>query len=117
MRVVFGLAAYLLVAGILVLRGVAIGGKLHWVYAVIKIPLTLLAAVVGWWMWSGIMQFGTAVRASAAAGGTVAPPPGWASGVTMVFAVLLAVVALIYPISLLFVLRSSRVRAYYNAIG
>jgi hypothetical protein len=107
------LAVFLLVAGILVLRGVAVGGKLHWVYAVIKIPLTLLAALAGCWMWSGVMKFTAAMQAGGASGVT----PAFANGVVMVFAIVLALLALIYPIALLFVLRTRGVRAYYNSIS
>jgi hypothetical protein len=97
------LAIYLLISGILVLRGSLSGSRLHWVYICIKIPLVIAAAIATWWLWSAYL-------ATLTQGG---PRGGFASGAAVL--VLIGVVfAAVYPIILIFLFRSSMVRDYYR---
>jgi hypothetical protein len=99
------LAIYLLVVGIVTLRGVRSGGKLHWAYVALKIPLVILAIVVNSIMAASIIQGAAATGGGSGAGtGTV---------VTM-WIILLALAALAYPLSLVVVLLTKTVRRYYG---
>lgn len=99
------LAILLFVAGILVLNDSRHGRKMHWIWLSLKIPLILTAAVANWYVWtswtSGFMPPG--------AGG-----PQAISGMMAAWMVVGACVALAYPVSLIFVLRSRSVRDYYD---
>jgi hypothetical protein len=106
-----GLAIYLLIAGIQVLRDSPGGAKLHWWYAVLKIPLVIFAFSVGLWL-----------SLSMISGMMAAMPAGPAAMMsfqrtfTVMWAVLTACLSLAYPIALIFVLRGKMVRAYYNTV-
>jgi hypothetical protein len=104
-----GVAIFLMVIGILVLRDSPRGAMLHWIYVWIKIPLVLIAAGAGAWMMLGFFS-------SIAAMPGTAPPPGSFASVITFMAVVGGLLALAYPVSLIFVLRSRRVREYYNTI-
>ncbi len=99
-----GVAIFLLVAGILVLRQSRRGATLHWIYAALKIPLVVLATVaaaeVGYLFFSSMPSAGPA-RSTFPAATIMAAP---------------AILGLIYPIALLFILRSRSVRGYYAAV-
>lgn len=104
----FGLAIYLLVIGILVLRESPRGRKLHLVYAMLKIPVTILGAVAGWWVTTSFFD------AFMAAAGSAATPAGmFSAGIGMI----LGAIGLIYPIALLIALQSRTVKDYYNSVA
>jgi hypothetical protein len=95
-----GLAIYLLVIGILVFRGSHAGARQHRIYALIKIPLALLAGVASGWMYFGF----------------VSSMPFSTRGIGVffvVFAIVAAVISMAYPIGLLIALQSRSVRGYY----
>ena len=97
------LAIFLLICGIFVLRQSDKGAKLHWIYVALKIPAAMLAAGGMWWMWSQLLT---------------SMPTGAVKAVTWVslVAIIPAALGCIYPLKLIFVLRSRSVRAYYNSV-
>lgn len=93
-----GLAVYLFVIGILVLRQSPRGRRLHHVYAFAKIPLALVGGWATWKLWMSFFSgFGPGSIATA-----------WTPWIVAV-----TVLACAYPIALLIVLRSRTVREYY----
>jgi hypothetical protein len=100
-----GLAIYLLVIGILVLRDSPRGGWLHWVYVWLRIPTAIASGLAVAWMMGSL--------ARGFAPGAAVPIPA-ATEVFNRFAVGLAVVGCLYPLALIFVLRTGSVRAYYS---
>jgi len=105
-----GLAIYLLVIGILVLRQSPRGRRLHLFYAVLKIPVTILGAAATWWLTT---QFMEAMMANM---GPAAPPAGMMSTGIGIQQVFLGVIGLIYPIALPIALQSRAVKDYYNSV-
>jgi hypothetical protein len=99
-----GLAIYLIVCGSLVLRQHPKGGRLHAIYAWLKIPLTIGCAIV--WVW----MFASLAGNAAGAGAT----PVW-QGRVIVMAILVGMIGCAYPVGLLLALRSPSLRNYYNA--
>lgn len=101
----FSLAIYLLVVGILLFRNSRRAGLYHRIYAFAKIPLVILAT----WAWATVW---TGLTTSALKG---APSPvnfpigsyitGWCIGI--------GIVALIYPVALLIVVRSRTVKQFF----
>ena len=80
-----GLALYLLVCGILVLRESPRGRRLHLIYAVLKIPVAIAGALAVWWLTSDFIAAAqrpanaSASFAASSAGETRRPPTsGWA---------------------------------------
>ena len=94
------LAIFLIVLGVLVLRDSRPALRLHWVYAGVKIPLAILAGVMGWWMWSGLVSSGSGMQRH------------WGGQVMQLVVMVLAGLSLIYPIALLIILRRRDVRSY-----
>jgi hypothetical protein len=94
------LAVFLVITGILTLRGLRAGSWLHQTYAWIKIALVLLGgmSIVGMMRGVGLSLFSTADFLPVAA--TAAVPTG---------------IGLIYPIALLIVLRRPAQREYFGA--
>lgn len=106
-----GLAIYLLVIGIMVLRDSHRGRKFHLIFAWLKIPLTFLAALSMWWLTSDFYeQF---LTQSGAPGVAVGPTM---SITTAIWQGVVGVLALIYPISLLIVMQTKTVKDYYNTV-
>ena len=103
------LAIYLFIAGIQVMRQSPAGARLHWIYIAIKIPLALLGGAALIWL---AMDFGAGVAGMVSQGG--AAPAIQTTYATMSAMTMIA--ALIYPIALLFALRSQTVRQYYNSV-
>ncbi len=99
----FLLAIYLLVIGILTLRQSPRGGRLHMIYAVVKIPLAIASGVGLYFLMSDLF--------SALPGGSGMNPVALATSTSMG-----VLFACIYPIALLITLRTRSVREYY-AIG
>jgi hypothetical protein len=102
------LAVLLLVAGLLVFRRSPASRRLHRIYAWVKIPVALAGAVgIGW-------MYGSLVGAFTAMPGQGQPA---ATMVFWMYTIGAAVLGCAYPVGLLFALRSSQVRAYYNSIS
>jgi hypothetical protein len=100
------LAVFLLVCGILTLRQNRWGRRGHLIYAALKIPLVIVAAI-GWaWLFYSM--------SSTVTGGSANPQ---SSLVSMLQAGGYAAVGLIYPIALLIVFTRRKVREYYNPVG
>jgi hypothetical protein len=94
------LAIYLLVIGILVFRGSPNSARQHRIYAIIKIPLALLAGFAWGYVWHQMM----------------ASMPFRSGGLGAVFvgyAIVMALLSMGYPIGLLFALQSRKVREFY----
>jgi hypothetical protein len=108
-----GLAAFLLIAGLMVLRDSLRGATLHRIYAWLKIPLAILGAVVWVWLWESLFSGVTASVPPQAAGG----PQGAAAVRTgaIIHAIVFTALGCAYPIALLIALRTRSVRAYYQS--
>jgi hypothetical protein len=104
-----GLAVYLLVIGIMTLRQHPLGGRLHAIYAWMKIPAAVVGGLAVGWMVHGVFS-GMASTMPPAAGG----PP--AEMIAAGYAVTLAGLGLIYPIALLIALRTRTIREYYASV-
>jgi hypothetical protein len=100
------LAIYLMISGIFVLRQSPVGARLHWIYLTLKIPMVLLTALASGAM---VTQLVTSVSPT---GGASASTQAvlWASALP-------ALLGLLYPIALIFLLRSRGVREYYGGVG
>ena len=109
------LAIYLLIVGIMTLRDSRAGGKLHWAYVALKIPLAILAAIAYTWLAMSLIAGINATAAAAASSNTpgAGPPPG-TTGAAIFWIILLAGSAIAYPIALSIALLSRTVRRYYN---
>jgi hypothetical protein len=105
----FGLAIYLLVIGILTLRGSPRGRSLHLIYAWLKIPVTILGAVAAWWLTTSFME-----ALMAGNSGNPMFQQGIFAGVGLQHAVMGAI-ALIYPVALLIALQTKAVKDYYSS--
>jgi hypothetical protein len=108
----FGIAIYLLVAGIQVLRDSPSGAKLHRWYVMLKIPLVIFATAVAIWLSTSMMS-----------GMMSSLPPGVGGadaavrfGFMLAGALIPACIGLAWPIALIFLLRSKSVRSYYNTV-
>jgi hypothetical protein len=111
----FALAVLLLIAAIQILRDAPSGPRLHRWYALVKIPLVIVATALSLWLTMGMMQ---SIMAS------MPPAAGGAGGQQMAFMwsfmaarlILPALLALAYPVALLIILRSRSVREFYNTV-
>lgn len=93
-----GLAIYLFVIGIMVLRQSPRGRRLHRIYAFAKIPLALVGGWATWRLWTSFFSgFG----------------PGFSTAWTP-WIVAITFLACLYPIALLIVLQSRTAREYYE---
>jgi hypothetical protein len=108
----FALAVLLFVAAVQTLRGLPSGRRLHQVWAWLKIPVTLIAALTFWWMTArfydrfaayGVPQPLVPVG-RARAGFMPQPWQPFAAGL----------VALVYPVVVLIALRARSVREYFQ---
>ena len=108
-----GLAVYLLVIGILVLRHSPRGARLHWAYVWLKLPLAVVGALAYGWMMAEMMR-GMSRTLAAAGGGAGFPLPGFFFAL---YSVIMLLIGWAYPIGLIFALRSRGVRAYYGSIA
>ncbi len=91
-----GLAIYLLVVGILVLRQSPRSRGLQLAFAILKTPLAILCAFG--WMWA------ISDSITSTSGGTITSPPG----VAQTWFVIFLVIGLAYPLALLIALRMNR---------
>ncbi|HMB94922.1 MAG TPA: hypothetical protein VKK61_02670, partial [Tepidisphaeraceae bacterium] len=97
------LALLLLVGGIVVLASTGRGRGLHLTYAWIKIPLAILTAITYVWM-----------RNTSSGLWTVGPVTLMGTSLIVVWSILEAFAACIYPVALLLVMRSATARDYYT---
>lgn len=105
------LAVYLLVVGVIVLRGSFMAPRLLRIYAWIKIPLAILAGVgVGTLMY----QFYSAIVAMPGGAGVATGSPLPLIG--SIYGVVLGVLGLAFPIGVLIAVRSRTFRGYFNAV-
>jgi uncharacterized membrane protein YphA (DoxX/SURF4 family) len=105
-----GVAVLLIVAGSLLLRNSPRALRLHWIYVILKLPLIVLAAVATWWTYTGMMNSMSAFTGAAT-------PPGFGNTMAAFQAIFAAVFSLLYPIALLFVLRTRTAREYFKKIS
>jgi hypothetical protein len=94
------LAGYLLTIGILTVRGSAFGGRLHKIYAWVKIILAICGGIAVTWLFSSI---------------TGAVQTGVPQTPFILGGIFSALIGIIYPVGLLIALRSRTLRAYYGA--
>jgi hypothetical protein len=104
-----GLAIYLLVIGIMVMRDSLSARKLHWIYITIKIPLVIASAIAAAVVWS---SFGNAMVANATPG--TPPPPAFMGSFMAIGAIFGSLFGLAYPVGLIFVLMSRTAKTYYS---
>jgi hypothetical protein len=100
---------YLLVIGILTTRGNRVGGRLHLIYALVKLPL-IGFGLYAWWRFQA--SFAAAMAATSGTSGfpTRAPAFSWFGSAPTV----IAIVAALYPVALLCLLMTGTVREYYR---
>lgn len=106
-----GLAIYLLIVGILVLRGSFSSPRLLRIYALIKIPLAIVAGI-------GLTLLGYAI-ANASANNVVMGTSGASTNAKLgfvIFGVFAILLGLALPVGILIALRTKTVRNYYNSI-
>jgi hypothetical protein len=110
----FALAVYLLVIGIITVRGSRAGGKLHLAYALIKLPVLIFGAYA-WWRFQ--QNFAAALLSIQSQPSNPALASARASISTGLgeSAIWLAALAAIYPVALLIVLFSSKSASEYFA--
>ena len=108
----FGLAVWLLVAGIKVLSNSPAGRRWHLWWAWVKLPLLLLSAAAAWWitnsMFNGIFN--------KVPTGPRTPPPMTALGsyVALMYVAFYAVIAAIYPVTVLILMNLNTARVFYT---
>lgn len=103
------IAVVLLVGGILALRDSPHALKLHWTYAMVKIPLVVVAGVAQW-MSSTTMMANMRMMSPGAT-----PRMAWGS-ILMVPAVMWALFGMAYPIGVMIVLKTRTVKTYASSI-
>ncbi len=96
----FGLAIYLFVIGILVMRQSLAGRRLHLIYAWLKLPLAVAGGMSMTWLYSTFLNIGP--RAAIARPGIIYS------------ALWMSVIACIYPIALIITLSTRSMREYYR---
>jgi hypothetical protein len=106
------LAVLLFVAAVLLLRGLPSGRRLHVAWAWFKIPVTAVSAVAFWWMaasfYEAINRYDPAASTRLVGGPRTLMAEPWQP-------VAVAVVALVYPVVVLVLMRSQTVRQYFAA--
>jgi hypothetical protein len=104
------LAIYLLVIGIFMLRQHPRAGRLHKIYAWIKIPVAIAGGIALVITWTSFIA-----SAAAAGPGGAATAKGMATA-GIAFAIVAVVLGCLYPVSLLIALRSRSMREYYASV-
>jgi hypothetical protein len=100
------LAVFLFVSGILVLRGSTRGAGLHWIYALLKLPIAILSGVALVW---GVTEVINGIGRM----GQAADPE--ALGRVTTIGIVVASISAIYPVILMLVLSTRTVRDHYAA--
>jgi hypothetical protein len=96
------LAIYLLVIGILMLRQHPRAGRLHKIYAFLKIPIAIAGGIAWIVFWASFSTTGT---------GAATMSPG-----VIVGCAIAVIVGLLYPVALLVALHTRAVREYYATV-
>ena len=104
-------AGVLVAAGIQVLRNRRSGRKLHWIFVAIKLPLALLTAVATYFLTEQMMR-----NVTAAVPGGPGTLPGFTTSMVLFQTLLGLAMALAYPITLTFLLRSRTARDYFASL-
>jgi hypothetical protein len=104
-------AVYLLIIGIVTLRDSRAGGRLHWIYVAVKIPLAIVMVVAYSMVASSLVAGANA--AAAATPGAPAVAAGMGAMATF-WVVMLGLAAFAYPLALVPVLLTKTVRKYYS---
>ena len=107
----FALAIVLFAAGVLLLRGLPSGRRLHLTWAWLKIPVTAAAAVTFWWMASSYYEAMIQYNQTVAPASAPRPPRLMAEPWLPVAA---ALPALVYPLVVLVLMRGRTVREYFH---
>jgi hypothetical protein len=107
------LAAFLIYAGIAMLRDSPNAGRLHRIYVAVKIPLIAISAIAIWWTYSGLMNNFTTITAGTPGAAVM---PAFGNTMAVVQAIVWAGVAMLYPIALLIVLSTQTARRHFSAI-
>jgi hypothetical protein len=107
-----GAAIVLIIAGSMMLRDNPTSWRMHRIYVLIKFPLIVVGAFAMWWVYTdlfkGMMTMTTAQGA---------PIPGAFMNAMAAFeAVFMAVISLIYPVTLLIVLKSRTSQSYLKLL-
>lgn len=101
------LAIYLLVVGIVVLRGTFTAPRLLRIYCGIKIPLGLIAGIGTGWLGAQFMRSVTSMSPAGSAPGNF---------IFIIWGSVLGLIGLAFPVALLIALRTRTVRNYYNTV-
>jgi hypothetical protein len=107
-----GLAIYLLIVGIMVLRGSFSSPRLLRIYALIKIPLAIVGGI-GLAMLAYALSNGLTNNPAMGMSGSPASP----KAAYVIAGVVATLIGLALPIGLLIALRSKTVRGYYNSVA
>ncbi|HEV2295608.1 MAG TPA: hypothetical protein VGR35_17300 [Tepidisphaeraceae bacterium] len=99
-----GLAIYLLVIGILMLRQHPRAGRLHKIYAWVKIPVAIVGGIAWVLLWTSFATLGTGTAPAATS-------PGFVIG-----CIVAVLAGCAYPIAILIALRTRAVREYYATV-
>jgi len=112
------LAIYLLIIGIIVLRDSRSGRALHWWYVLLKIPVVIVLTVAWGFVWRDLSNSMNSFLAANPPPGMPRPPTpfGGAGSIMSAWLTGAALLALAYPIGLVFVLMSRTVREYYGSV-
>ncbi len=111
----FGLAVWLLVAGIKVLSNSPGGRRWHLRWAWVKLPLLLLSAAAAWWITSSMFN---GIFKSVPTGPSTPPPmAALGSSFALMTAVVYAVIAAIYPVTVLILMNLNTARVFYTPDG
>jgi hypothetical protein len=107
------LAILLVVVGAMTLRDSFAARRLHWAYVWIKIPLAIVAVFAWAWLLHGLYTGMSTMALLRGGGGGL--PTNFVS-VLLYVAVSLGIAGLIYPVALVFALRSKAANDYYNMV-
>jgi hypothetical protein len=107
------LAAFLIYAGIAMLRDSPKAPRLHRIYVALKIPLIAMSAIAIWWTYSGLMNNFSAITAGTPG---AAAMPAFGNTMAVVQAIVWAGIGMLYPIALLIVLSTQTSRRHFGAI-
>ena len=110
----FGLAVWLLVAGIKVLSNSPGGRRWHLRWAWVKLPLLLLSAAAAWWITSSMFN---GIFSSPATFSSGPPMPGFGSYIALMTVIFYAVIAAVYPVTVLILMNLNTARVFYTTDG
>jgi hypothetical protein len=97
-------AVVLVVGGIQLLRDKLIARRLHWLFAIAKFPIVVLASIATWLSYVSIL----------ATAGT--PMPQMSNWLVLLSTLMSATFALAYPIALLIILSTRTAKSYFASL-